>query len=249
MSPNCNEPLSWPGSGGELGWSWALPRDATCAGLARTLVADKLAAVRLPLERIRDAEVIASELSTNAYRHAGQYGPHELWLYPHLVGGELVCGVFDGSPVARLPATEASEHDLCATSGRGLAIVHELSGGRWGVQVTRSRLGTAVPGKLVWFGLESPHMPAQWSRRPLDSAQAGRTLRARLQSRGVAPVYLSHRWDMSVVSLPYGLTVWCRDGRFRWRHGQTAPAVHPVDDLAALVERLVGRFEELRRSV
>jgi hypothetical protein len=168
---------------------------------------------------------------------------------PHLCGGELVCGVFDSSPVIALPRLAVAGDGSYATSGRGLGIVNELSGGRWGVHPTRSRLGGSVPGKLIWFGLELPPMLAgRFCRPPLDPAEAGRALRTRLKDRGVAPVYLSHRWDLAVVSLPYGLTVWCQDGRFRWRRGQAAPAVHPVADLPAVAERLVSRFEELRRD-
>jgi hypothetical protein len=54
------------------------------------------------------------------------------------------------------PAGGRSEFWL-ATGGRGLQVVHELSGGRWGYHQCQARLGQPKPeGKAVWFALPAP---------------------------------------------------------------------------------------------
>ncbi|MGH8966099.1 MAG: hypothetical protein ACRDXB_12335, partial [Actinomycetes bacterium] len=64
-------------------------------------------------------------------------------------GGEVRCAVFDAFPDAALPGYSWTSGDC----GRGLSIVRELSGGRWGMRRTRSRLGPSVRGKAVWFAV------------------------------------------------------------------------------------------------
>ncbi len=91
---------------------------------------------------------------------APAFGCPELWLYLRGVGArrELVCKVFDccrgwrhGAPPG--PATVPGQ----AIAGRGLQLVHELSAGRWGYHLTRSRLGGwALRGKAVWFAMPAP---------------------------------------------------------------------------------------------
>jgi hypothetical protein len=54
---------------------------------------------------------------------------------------------------------------------------------------------------------------------------------------------------MSVLSLPYGLTVWVRDGEYRWlRADGCGYESRALADLAATVEELVCRYEQLRRT-
>jgi hypothetical protein len=148
------------------GWTWALPVGPMSARQARRQVAETLGALDVPPEMVGDAEIMVSELATNAFRHAAGHGPHELWIFtpgqPHGdVAGpdarEIVCAVFDALPEPRLRADTA----FCGDFGRGLSIVQELSGGRWGVQPARSRLhlgvrGYGVRGKAVWFGCPVP---------------------------------------------------------------------------------------------
>src|SRR5690606_39875598 len=63
------------------GWVWALPGGPGCAGHARSVLRDALAALGVPRDAIADAQLMVSELATNAHQHAGEHGPHELWLY------------------------------------------------------------------------------------------------------------------------------------------------------------------------
>ncbi|WUI01630.1 ATP-binding protein [Spirillospora sp. NBC_00431] len=162
------------------GWVWALPGGPGCAGHARRVLRDALASLGVSRDAIADAQLMVSELATNAHQHAGEHGPHELWLYlgeaepgpgaaeaaddtdaaddegvsgdvvcGESVSGEVRCAVFDALPDAALPGYSWTSGDC----GRGLSIVRELSGGRWGMRRTRSRLGPSVRGKAVWFAV------------------------------------------------------------------------------------------------
>ncbi|MFB4307063.1 ATP-binding protein [Actinomadura sp. GTD37] len=139
-----------PPGDGMPGWVWALPGGAGCAGHARRVLREALASLGAPPGVIADAQLMVSELATNAHQHAGEHGPHELWLYR---GGqcarEFRCAVFDAFADAALPGYSWTSGDC----GRGLSIVRELSGGRWGTRRTLSRLGPPVRGKAVWFAL------------------------------------------------------------------------------------------------
>ncbi|XRQ12454.1 ATP-binding protein [Actinomadura welshii] len=161
-------------SGTMPGWVWALPGGPGCAGHARAVLRDALASLGVPRDVIADAQLMVSELVTNAHQHAGEHGPHELWLYTAgtepgeragrmhgsdvsvsgggmhgagMQGGEVWCAVFDTLADAVLPGYSWTSGDC----GRGLSIVQELSGGRWGTRRTLSRLGPSVRGKAVWF--------------------------------------------------------------------------------------------------
>ncbi|SEG55855.1 Anti-sigma regulatory factor (Ser/Thr protein kinase) [Thermomonospora echinospora] len=141
------------------GWAWTLPGGPACAREARTVLGQALGALGAPADLIADAQLMVSELATNAYQHAPDQGPYELWLYPHGPQGpgrELRCAIFDGLPDTRLPGYSWTSGDC----GRGLSIVRELSGERWGMCRDRSRFGDHPPGKAVWFALPSPvHCP------------------------------------------------------------------------------------------
>ncbi|WP_192808867.1 ATP-binding protein, partial [Actinomadura montaniterrae] len=144
---------------------WALPGGPGCASHARRVLRDALASLGVRDEVIGDAQLMVSELATNAHQHAGDHGPHELWLYlgdpasgpsggPSdrpgvLAGGEVRCAVFDAYAEAALPGYSWTSGDC----GRGLSIVRELSCGRWGMLRTLSRLGPGVRGKAVWFAV------------------------------------------------------------------------------------------------
>src|SRR4051794_19994866 len=78
------------------GWVWALPGGPGCAGHARGVLRDALASLGVPPDGIADAQLMVSELATNAHQHAGEHGPHELWLYMgDGTAGEVRCAVFD----------------------------------------------------------------------------------------------------------------------------------------------------------
>ena len=162
MSGEMSGATSAAGAGTRPGWVWALPGGPGCAGHARRLLRDALTALGVPDEAISDAQLMVSELATNAHQHAGDHGPHELWLYtggsepaggaggPGDGGpGEVRCAVFDALADAPLPGYSWTSGDC----GRGLSIVRELSGERWGTRRTVSRLGPPVRGKAVWFAI------------------------------------------------------------------------------------------------
>jgi hypothetical protein len=153
--------------------AWLLPSDETCAAMARNVLKDAVADLRLEPEVLDDAVLMASELAANTLHatsavdtdlpnddHLVRARP-ELWLYLRGVGlrRELVCKVFDcyrgwlhGPPPSRIMQARASD-----VAGRGLQIVHELSAGRWGHHPTRARLGGwAMRGKAVWFAVPAP---------------------------------------------------------------------------------------------
>ncbi|MFD0687746.1 ATP-binding protein [Actinomadura fibrosa] len=137
-------------AGGRPGWVWALPGGPGCAGHARRVIADALASLDVPRDVVGDAKLMVSELATNAHQHAGDHGPHELWLYFGEGGaGEVRCAVFDALADAALPGYSWTSGDC----GRGLSIVRELSEGRWGMVRALSRLGPPVRGKAVWFAV------------------------------------------------------------------------------------------------
>ncbi|TDC86618.1 ATP-binding protein [Actinomadura sp. 7K507] len=135
------------------GWVWALPGGPGSAGHARAILRAALPSLGVPRDVIADAQLMVSELATNAHQHAGEHGPHELWLYAagdeprDGAAGEVRCAVFDALVDASLPGYSWTSGDC----GRGLSIVHELSEGEWGTRRTLSRLGPPVRGKAVWF--------------------------------------------------------------------------------------------------
>lgn len=139
---------------GNCGLAWQLPVDASCARQARTLLADTLGRLGLERDIVADARLMVSELATNAHLHAAGHGPHELWI--HGEAGELLCAVFDGFAEAVLPAYSWTSGD----HGRGLGVVAELSGGRWGSMPARSHAGRR-PGKAVWFAVPAPRPVAE----------------------------------------------------------------------------------------
>jgi serine phosphatase RsbU (regulator of sigma subunit)/anti-sigma regulatory factor (Ser/Thr protein kinase) len=119
--------------------TWTLPSELTSASRARTLI-------RRPLRRwglaelIPTAELLVSELVTNAVRYAqGKIG-----LRLVLEGG-LVCEVLDDS--AALPRLRHPDDE--DERGRGLQVVSQLSQ-RWGARRT-------VSGKVVWCELPLPY--------------------------------------------------------------------------------------------
>jgi hypothetical protein len=144
MALTALEPGVWVG-----GWTWPLPSGATSARQARALVRDTLTSLALPSETVLDAELMVSELATNAHQHASAYQPHELWLGP-AEEQQVFCAIFDGLRMNTLTGRATVEN---CDFGRGLGIVAELSQGRWGMYHTCSRQGPSVQGKAVWFAV------------------------------------------------------------------------------------------------
>src|ERR1700691_4405847 len=147
--------------------AWPLPPDPTCAGIARRIFRWAAAGLSLDPMLVDDGVTMVSELAANtlhAHRVVPGSGP-ELWLYLRGAGPrrELVCKVFDSYPGwLSLPASNRARRvPADSMSGRGLEVVHEMSGGRWGYHLTRSRLGSwAAGGKAVWFALPAGALSA-----------------------------------------------------------------------------------------
>lgn len=112
--------------------SWEIPADPAAVADARRRATAQLAHWGL-WEALPTAELIVSELVTNAIRHAG--APIELRL---IHNGSLICEVSDASSTSPHPR-RAHELD---EGGRGLLLVGRLCE-RWGTRHTPS-------GKTIW---------------------------------------------------------------------------------------------------
>lgn len=240
---------------------WPLPGDPTCAGVARRAYRRVAASLSLDSALIDDGVAIVSELAANTLHVCGEHsgGPPELWFY--LRGGgasrELVCKVFDaypgwldGAPIAR------SRIRPDALSGRGLGVVHELSGGHWGYHLTRARLGGwHVRGKAVWFAMPVTAPDASGAQTAGNPESAGNRasevmakLEAGLAARGFGSTLVradDPAADMAVLSVCSGITVWCADGA-AWLH---APGMGDrrwgYGDLVELTEQTVEAYETM----
>ena len=132
-----------------------LDADPTSVGAARRLVRAATASA-VPLELVETAELLVSELVTNAVVHAGT--PVEIGVAV-LEDLTVAVTVSDGSPHA--PVTR--DYADTAGTGRGLLLVQELAD-RWGVQVTPA-------GKSVWFCLSPTSRPGTAPRENTPGTQ------------------------------------------------------------------------------
>ncbi|MET9496346.1 ATP-binding protein [Streptomyces sp. NPDC006552] len=127
---------------------WRLPRHARSVGRVRELFREQAASWALPDDVTDTAELLLSELTTNAYRHAKAPAGREIWARAVLTGEadrSLRLLVTDaGEPFAGA-APEAPAPD--AESGRGLVLVEALADA-WG-----SGPRPRGPGKTVWCEL------------------------------------------------------------------------------------------------
>jgi hypothetical protein len=220
----------------------------------------------------------------------------ELWLYLRGVGParELVCKVFDccrgwrggapptvcgpsaSEPSASEPSASepsASEPSVTETAaedvgGRGLRIVHELSGGRWGHHPTRARLDNwGLCGKAVWFAVPAPlaharlvdvtglrsytlsaDVTAARATDRLSARQAARELKAMLDERGFGSGLVHDDQparDLSILSVRRGLTVWCQAGVVSLTTPWGSSQQWNYADLVEAAEQTVRRYEEL----
>jgi serine phosphatase RsbU (regulator of sigma subunit)/anti-sigma regulatory factor (Ser/Thr protein kinase) len=128
-----------------------LPAEPAAVRPARRVVRTTLTRWRLePL--IDTAELLVSELVTNAIRHAS--GPVGLRL---LRGGQaLMCEVADESPV--LPRLRTLDPDALDITGRGVQLVNVLAQ-RWGTRPTPE-------GKIVWCEIPIPCTTSMFRHNP-----------------------------------------------------------------------------------
>lgn len=118
-----------------VGGPWSLPWSPTACSSARSVIRDVLRQWDLD-DLVPTAELLASELVSNALRHSS--GPLRLTL--ERVSG-LRCLVSDGTVDLPRPADAGPDDE----SGRGLLLVDMLAA-RWGCEV-------GPEGKNVWFEL------------------------------------------------------------------------------------------------
>ena len=119
--------------------------DSTVAAVGRARRIVREYAAGMPVELVADAELLTSELVTNAVRH-GRPGVRlemarersSLWVSVHDQGGDL-------------PVLKSTRPDRTAVSGRGLRIVETLASS-WGVVARPGQLG-----KAVWFRIDDPN--------------------------------------------------------------------------------------------
>ncbi|NUP44026.1 MAG: SpoIIE family protein phosphatase, partial [Streptomyces sp.] len=126
---------------------WVLPSDPAVVSRARTAVTRQLAAWGLD-ELAFTTELVASELVTNAIRHAT--GPVHLRL---LRDRALLCEVSDGSSTSPRLRRALTEDE----GGRGLFLVAQLTE-RWGTRYTPH-------GKVIWTEQPLPRAHHQVSSR------------------------------------------------------------------------------------
>jgi anti-sigma regulatory factor (Ser/Thr protein kinase) len=117
-----------------------LPGDVTTPAAARRFVRSALESVEADPVVVETAELLTTELVTNAIVHAG--GKSHLFI--RAAKGVVRVEITD--PDDRLPAMAAPDTD--SPGGRGLVIVNGLASA-WGVQTT------SKGGKTVWFELSA----------------------------------------------------------------------------------------------
>lgn len=243
--------------------AWLLPGNATCAGMARRVFRRVATALGADPGHVDDGETIVSELAANTLHIAAVEGRSELWLYLRGSGPEreLVCKVFDSYPGwARGAAPHRGGHaPVSAMSGRGLEVVHELSGGHWGYHLTRARLGGwPVRGKALWFATPaavraaSPSSPASRGggerHAGLSSREAMARVQAELAIRGFGATMAradDPATDTAVLSVCGELTVWCRAGAAWLRAPGLDGQKRGYADLVEVAEQAVEAHETL----
>jgi hypothetical protein len=249
--------------------AWPLPADATCAAVARGVFREVAATLSLPGELASDGLLMTSELAANTLHAQGNIefdgagtwpiaGAPELWIYLRRAAErwELAVKVFDSlsgwkDDLAPVPGAAGA----AAVSGRGLQVVAGLSAGRWGHHLTRSRFGGwKVPGKAVWFAQPVPGgvVPEPLRRTRLAPGRAARALEEMLAERGLGGGLLRAQEPsegMSVLSVRYGLTVWCRDNVIWWRSPDGRQFEQVPTGLVEIAELIVCACAEMDRGI
>ena len=121
-----------------------LPRDRSAARLARQYVTRVLPDFWVRSDAVETAELIVSELVTNAFRH-GRRGQVRLLI--RLRDGTLTLTVADRTPYRPLPPITSAT--TWGETGRGLVLIDALAQ-RWGHRPVGSN---ADSGTAVWAEL------------------------------------------------------------------------------------------------
>ncbi|KQM02643.1 anti-sigma regulatory factor (Ser/Thr protein kinase) [Frankia sp. CpI1-P] len=121
-----------------------LPYLPSAVPQARRVLREGMRMAQLPEDVRSTAELLVSELVTNAVK----YGQPPLWLLIEMRPGLIHASVSDTSTV--LPQRRTAAPD--AEGGRGLLVLDALAGS-WGTVMAES-------GKYLWFDLPVPHEPA-----------------------------------------------------------------------------------------
>jgi anti-sigma regulatory factor (Ser/Thr protein kinase) len=122
---------------------WRLPRHARSVGRARALFREQAASWGLPHAVTDTAELLLSELMTNAYRHAKVPAGREIWARCVVTEDRIRVTVTDANDTLPTPGMALLDDE----SGRGLTLVTALAD-NWGAE--RRECGI---GKEVWFEL------------------------------------------------------------------------------------------------
>jgi anti-sigma regulatory factor (Ser/Thr protein kinase) len=97
----------------------------------------------LSADKAQAAELVVSELVTNALEHGSAGIPATVRIWLSSDGGSVAINVWDASPQPPVPKNAGADAD----SGRGLMIVAALSTD-WGYSA-------ANPGKVVWAVIDA----------------------------------------------------------------------------------------------
>jgi anti-sigma regulatory factor (Ser/Thr protein kinase) len=165
-----------------------LPAHPSSVGLARRLVRGAATATgnSLPIDLLDDAELLVSELVSNAILHAGT--PVDVEVSVETPTSVLV-SVGDGS--RRIPSRR--HYGSAAATGRGLRLLERVSD-EWGVTPRAN-------GKTVWFRVSSPEEDRE--SRPASAGE----VRRRSVPTAVAvelhnvPLQLHARWQQQAEAL------------------------------------------------
>ncbi|MFP3988443.1 ATP-binding protein [Streptomyces sp. E11-3] len=141
---------------------WYLSRHSRSVGLVRALLREQAREWKIPDEVTDTAELLLSELTTNAYRHGTVPPGREIWARCVLDDDRLRVEVSDANATLPKPG-QASPDDI---SGRGLALVAALSDA-WAAEPRPCGIG-----KTVWFELL---LRPDVEPSPTESAHAGWT--------------------------------------------------------------------------
>lgn len=119
---------------------WLLPRSLRAPGRARTLVREQLASWEVNDAQAATAELLLSELVTNAVRHSRAPQGRDIGVRLARYDGVVRVEVADAGPAVKLMPQVVADWD---ERGRGLAIVAALAE-RWGCCPRRHGIGKAV---------------------------------------------------------------------------------------------------------